>query len=391
MLMTTAFLFAIAAGQTPPPDEVPFHVAETAIIVDTLVNGRKASLIFDTGFGGAVVVDESMEIGKITGTQTLMDFVRPLQVSTVKLKSLKVGTHALPLTDDMEAVLGPWREETSSYNTHVDGILGIEGMIGQVTEINFQKHEFIFHPKSFDISKMVPDNKKTFLLTMLPLGMNSIELEAEGANGKKMTLSLDTGNSFFATTYKETLERIGAWEVGKKPKYVGESGVASGAVNSWTKKLTDMKVFGVPVPVSYWDIIDLPSSGARSDGTVGFGFLSNFNIIFDFDRRRVWLENFTGKTGNVEPGDIGLRFYQQEQGRRLTVYEAESGSPADKVGIKKGDQILAIDGKDLSSVIGLRELRRRLQGPVGSKVKLDISRDGNPMSFELERVGLMNE
>jgi S1-C subfamily serine protease len=138
-------------------------------------------------------------------------------------------------------------------------------------------------------------------------------------------------------------------------------------------------------------VIGRPSADAGFDGTVGFGFLSNFNIVIDFDRRRIWLENFTGKVGNDEPGDVGLGFFPERHDQRITVYSVAPDSPADKAGIKKGDQLLAIDGKDLPPVVGLFELRRRLEGPKGSKVKLDLSRNGQLMRYELERACLAND
>jgi hypothetical protein len=393
MLLTSVALFLSAAvAQSDGTVEAPFRLANTAIIVDVTVNGKKASLMFDTGAGSAIIVDDTMDVGKITGSAGFRDFVGEGVASTVELKTLKVGAKEMPVAPNTDIFLMPGRRyDTIAYSAHVDGILGLETFLDQVVEINFQNRKFIFHPKSMDITKRVPDNKRTFLLKMLPIGANSIQLEVLPKSGKKMVMALDTGNSFYATTYKETLERIGEWEVGKKPKFTKESGVATGSVESWTKKLTDMTVFGVPVPCSYWDIIDLPSAEADSDGTVGFGFLSNFNITVDFERRCVWLENFTGKAGNDEPGDVGLSFTPELHEKRITVRSVAPDGPADKAGIKVGDQLLSIDGKDLPAVIGWEELRRRLEGPKGSKVKLDFSRDGQLMRYELERACLVNE
>ena len=35
---------------------------------------------------------------------------------------------------------------------------------------------------------------------------------------------------------------------------------------------------------SVWSVIDLPSSSAQHDGTIGFGFLKHFNITIDLKR-----------------------------------------------------------------------------------------------------------
>jgi predicted aspartyl protease len=368
MPIASALLSVVLAGAQAGTVEVPFHKGENAIIVDALVNGRKLSFMFDTGFGGALVVDSNINLGPASGNMILRDFVGQFEAKTVKLKSLKLGGKDIE-SAEMEAVMQP-ADYSFSYNTHCDGIMGFAVIQNYVTEINMEKNKFIFHPKSVDISKRTPDNKKTFLLKMLPMGTNSIELDVKAPNGKRLHLALDTGNAFYATTHKDVLERVGLWPENKKAKFMKSSFVASGAVDSWTKKMEDMTIFGVPVKTSYWDIIDLPSSSAEGDGTVGFGFLKNFNIIIDYDRRRVWLENFTG---------------------RVRVFRVAPESPAEKAGVKTGDELLSVDGTPMGKELGYREIEALLDGEVGSKVKLSISRGGALQRLEIERAHLINE
>ncbi|HZH98232.1 MAG TPA: PDZ domain-containing protein, partial [Fimbriimonadaceae bacterium] len=275
--------------------------------------------------------------------------------------------------------------------THCDGIMGFAVIQNYVTEINMEKSRFIFHPKSVDITKRTPDNKKSFLLKMLPLGHSSIELEVMAPTGKRLHLALDTGNSFYATTHKDVLERVGLWPENKQAKFLKSSFVASGAVDSWSKKMENMTIYGVPVKTSYWDIIDLPSSSAEGDGTVGFGFLKNFNIIIDYDRRRVWLENFTGKVENDPTGEIGISAAYDARRGRVRVFRVAPESPADKAGIKAGDDVLSIDGTPMGKELGYREIEALLDGEVGSKVKLSVSRGGDLKRYELERAHLINE
>jgi predicted aspartyl protease len=368
--------------------EVPFRVGDDAIIVDVKVNGRKASLMFDTGFSGSVVLDESLNIGKATGSMRLRDFVGEFEAKTVKIKSLMIGTLDVN-SDVMEAVQQPMAHMSQSYNTHTDGILGFQAVKNHVFEINFQNKKFVFHPRSVDISQRKPDNVKTFLARLLPIGHNSIEMEVVASNGKKMVLALDTGNAFYATTHKDVLERIGLWQSGRKPEFMRQAWVASGPVDSWYASLKDVTIFGVPVKESVWSIIDMPSSSAEGDGTIGFGFLKNFNIIIDMERRRVWLENFTGKVADDAVADVGISAFFDNRSKRFRIVRVTPGGPADKAGIKVGDELLGIDGSEALN-IGNRELDRRLSGEPGSKVSLAISRQGNLMRFELERTLLIN-
>lgn len=378
----------ITLSTTQDRVEVPFRLGENAIIVDAALNDRKLSFMFDTGFGGAFVVDHNISLGKPTGKMTLRDFVGEFQADTVKLKSVALGSKKIK--GDHEAVLQP-ADYSFSYNTHCDGIMGFDVIKDEITEINFQNNKFIFHPESYDITKKTPDNVKTFLLKMLPIGQNSVEMEVKTPAGKRMILALDTGNGFYATTHRDVLERIGEWTAEKNPKYMKQSFVASGPVDSWQKKMTDLTIFGVKVPTSYWDIIDLPSSSAEGDGTVGFGFLKNFNITIDYNRRRVWLENFTGQAGNEPVGSTGIAAIWHEQSGRVRVANVAPESPAKEAGIKRGDSILSIDGKEMLGAIGYRELEAILDGQVGTKVSLAISSGGEVKRVQLERKAMVND
>ena len=253
-----------------------------------------------------------------------------------------------------------------------------------------EKKKFVFYPKGFDITTKVPDNKRTFLLKLLPIGNNSMEMEVLAPTGKKLTLALDTGNAFYATTHRDVLERVGMWTAGKAPKFMKQSGVASGTVDSWSVRLNNMTIFGVPVASSVWDIIDAPSSSAEGDGTVGFGFLKNFNIIIDYDKRRIWMENFTGQVAEEPPGEIGIFAFSDPRAKVLRVYHVSPESPAAKAGIKEGDAILTVNGEDYAGK-SYREIRAALEGPKGSSVKLAVSRAGVLKRYTLERAWMINE
>lgn len=368
--------------------EVPFKMGPHAMIVDATINDRKLSFMFDTGFGGDFVVDNNISLGKPTGKMILRDFVGEFETETVALKLVKLGDRVIK--GDHEAVMQPG-DYSFSYNTHCDGIMGFSIIKADVTEINFQKSKFIFHPKSYDISKRVPDGKTTFLLKMLPIGQSSVEIEVVAPNGKKLALALDTGNAFYATTHRDVLERVGLWLPEQKVRFMSSSFVASGPVDSWTKKLNDMTIFGVKVPTSYWDIIDLPSSSADGDGTVGFQFLKNFNVTIDFERRRVWMENFTGTVANEAEGETGIIANYHEGSQRVRVYRVSPESPALAAGIKVGDSILSIDGKELIGALGYQEISEMMEGKVGTSVAISISSGGEVKRHQLERKALVND
>lgn len=386
MVLLSAILLSVAYQSD---FEVPFKFGDNAIILDAVVNGHPLSLMLDTGFGGSVVANDALNLGEPDGKVSLRDFVGEYTAKSVHIKSLTLAGHAVELPEP-EAVEQPVAHLTAVYDTHTDGILGIQALEDYVTEINFEHQKLIFHPKNFDISTRTPDNAKTFMDRLLPLGANSIELAASTSDGKKLHLALDTGNSFYVTINRDVLERIGLWQPNQSPKFMTEAMIASGLVSNWNKKMQEMTIFGVSVPTSYWDVINLPSSDAEGDGTVGIDFLKNFNIIVDYNRRKVWFENFTGKVANDPRGEAGLVAEgDKDTGKVRIVYLTPEG-PAAQAGIEKGDVILEIDGVEASPNWTIRQILAKLNGAPGSKVNLAISHAGYLKRYELVRQGLYN-
>lgn len=81
---------------------------------------------------------------------------------------------------------------------------------------------------------------------------------------------------------------------------------------------------------------------------------------------------------------VGIEF--QVVNDTLTVVTPITGGPSEALGIMSGDRIVKIDGKD---VIGITndDVRKKLRGPAGSKVSVNIIRTGvkEPIIYEITR------
>lgn len=380
-------LVAMAVMQAGGVD-IPFRIQDTAIIADAKVNGVDVSCMFDTGFSGSFVLNDTVNVGKASGVINLQDFVGVFQARTVDITSLQMGAKKVD-SKGMTIVQQPTRDWSSSYGTHVDGIMGLEVFRDRVFQINFEKSKFVIYPDEHDFSGLEADGKKRIIKRMLPKGMNSIELTVKAPNGEKMYLALDTGNGFYATTHKDVLQRMKMWD-DSEAQYETVAWVASGPVKSWYMQFPELEIYGVPVKDSIWSIIDLPASAADHDGTVGFGFLKNFNITIDMRRRMVMLEHFSGKTVDQPKGNPGIVGFYNERAERMLIYRVTPGSPAEKAGVKLGDAIIDVDGEFIGH-LSPQQLEERLDGEPGTQVKLALSRGGQLLRFEVERAVLVNK
>ena len=79
----------------------------------------------------------------------------------------------------------------------------------------------------------------------------------------------------------------------------------------------------------------------------------------------------------------GIGAWVDPDGEFLTIISPMPNSPAEKAGLKPGDEVIAIDGEDMTGVDGNLVIRRVL-GPAGSSVTLTIHREGEPELLEFE-------
>jgi serine protease Do len=125
---------------------------------------------------------------------------------------------------------------------------------------------------------------------------------------------------------------------------------------------------------------------SRSGGSNGIGFAIPSNMVKQFIAgartgkiARPWL-GFGGQsvTGDIARG-VGL-----DRPSGVLVNEVASGSPAARAGLKVGDIVYAVDGKEAGDPDTLRYLVS--SRAVGSSVKLTVVRDGQPRNVDLKLI-----
>ncbi len=121
----------------------------------------------------------------------------------------------------------------------------------------------------------------------------------------------------------------------------------------------------------------IDEGGALADtsfsGIIGADFLCRFHVVFDYSRSRMTLEK------NKSYGDpfvfdmSGIRFIMEgDRFDALKVFSLFEPSPAAEAGLREGDIVKKIDGRDASS-FNRETLREYLE------------RDGKEVRFEIER------
>ena len=83
-------------------------------------------------------------------------------------------------------------------------------------------------------------------------------------------------------------------------------------------------------------------------------------------------------------GSIDAVFRYRANDHSTVIHQVRPGSYSDKAGLKQGDVVLAVDGKDVTTA-GYEILRAALRGPVGTEAKITVQRGDKILDFKIER------
>lgn len=97
-------------------------------------------------------------------------------------------------------------------------------------------------------------------------------------------------------------------------------------------------------------------------------------------------QEYEQANASIEGSYEGIGAWVDSTGDYLSIVSPMPGSPAEAVGLKPGDLVIAIDGEDMTGIPGDLVVRKVL-GPAGSTVELTIQREGEsePLIFEVTR------
>jgi hypothetical protein len=123
--------------------------------------------------------------------------------------------------------------------------------------------------------------------------------------------------------------------------------------------------------------ISLQTSGFDANRNVscniGLGILKQFNVTFDYDRQRIILEPNTLHGRPDVFNRAGLR--AARDGHGWTITTVYPGSPAAAAGLREGEHIAMIDGKN-NDQLTQEELFAKLIGPLGTRLVVSVEGGG---------------
>lgn len=149
LLQIPLFMICFASAHAGPvcsrsPVKIPFVLERGEIYVDAFVDGQGPfRFVVDTGASGAGRVDvklvESLRL-RVTGTTTNSDLVNTATISTVTLKSLRVGSLE---QHGVEVLSRDYNEGVPAGEKLLMGIIGREFFSACILTIDYARHELV--------------------------------------------------------------------------------------------------------------------------------------------------------------------------------------------------------------------------------------------------------
>jgi hypothetical protein len=345
---------------------VPFQLLNNHIYLDVSINGSAPMpFIFDTGATNVLNNDMARQLGiKVEGALPTTGFGDKIEeTGLAKVKSVSVGGLVIP---DQVFTTQPSTGWVAIEGTPSNGLIGYEFAKRAVLTIDYAARTMTFtKPTSFQ----PPANVKPIPFTfdghtpMLPGTL-------DGAPGQ---FELDTGSRGALTVMgpfaqaNHLMDKI-------HPKVSGTVGYGVGGPARALLGRAGALVLG-PVtihgPIGEFSVNKAGGGNEQhTAGNIGGDILKRFTVTLDYGHQLAWLQPNAGNDSPEVFDRSGLWIARAKDGA-IEIADVTSESPAAKLGLVVGDEILSIDGKPATE-IQLPALRETFKSAVGTSFHLRI-------------------
>lgn len=371
--------------------EIPFDNHNNLIIIKIKIDGKISSkFILDSGARGTVLIEKV--IGDFLGFNYTDEYrvagagtkggIKAFLAEDIKMKIS--GLEANPM--DIFVLQEDYLQLPKYLGIRVQGILGIDFFKNLVVQIDYDDRKLIIHdPEHFKI----PRKYKRVSLSDTeekPYIKGKINVEAKQKDSARFLI--DTGAS-----HAILIEMNDENEISVPEKHI-ESSLGrglSGNISGYIARVNAIKIgeYGLAEVIASFTSNYSKIQKKGRVGTIGGELLSRFNVILDMPNNSIYLkpaENFNDEFEFNMSGMQLLAF--GENLNRIKVDYVKEGTPADKAGIKKGDEILKLNWIWIE-LYSLSHIYSILRSREGKTIRLKILRNGEEkkkIKFDLERL-----
>jgi len=406
---------------------IPFELINNLIVVPLKINGAELNFLLDTGIEETILfsLDEQKEIN-FNNVEKIKLRGLGNQESTIGLRSknniLNIGELEFK-NQEILIIIDENMDFASSLGIAVNGILGYHFFKNNLVKINYERKKlYIYNQHKTDIKKVVK-NFKSFPISIernKPYVQSKITIDDEVIDAK---LLVDTGNSDAIWLFHDKSDKL---KIPEKYLYEflgrGFSGEIFGKKARISHFAIDEFQFKNPI-VSFPDTTSTRNVKMveKRLGSVGGELFKRFILVFDYKNSLLYAKKngsfnlpFNYNKSGIELHHAGLRLVKQEVYRNnednlikidlgekkynleykfelkpsYHIASIRKDSPAEKIGLKKGDVMISING-NYCHHHSLQEINNILRSKEGKLLNIQIERENKPMNFKLKLQNLL--
>jgi hypothetical protein len=366
--------FGISSGDGTTT--VPFKLINNHMYVEVKLNGKSYDFLFDTGGRNVITPTTARELGLTTQGALQGGGVgeKSEDFGLTKVDHMAIGGAHL---DDQTFVVIALESLGAVEGRPITGIFGYEVFKRFIVRTDYERQQItLSDPGSFKYSGSG---------TRVPFTFSDTNPVVNGEiDGLKGTFTLDTGSRAsldLSSPFVVRNDLVKRWSA----HFRGVSGWgAGGAARSSFVRPKMFALGGIPIPNPVVGLSE-QRKGAESDiyvaGNVGAGILKRFNIIWDYPHLQIFFE----RNKNYGEPDVfdraGLWANLGDHG--FIVIDVISGGPADRAGLKWGDNIVSVDGRVAGGEMSLPDFRQYVKGAPGTSLTLNVLRGNQNLKITL--------
>lgn len=354
------------------------------IVLNALLDDFKDSLSFilDTGSGG-ISLDSTTVAGlhlQPTAPERIIRGIGGIRkVGFLKGHHLRIGNHEI---DSLNFHVIDYDVLTSLYGRKIDGIIGYSVLSRYIVKIDYDKQLLDLYTRG---SFKYP--RGGYLLRpyirMLPYSRTNIEdLRKRGFN-----YLFDIGAGL-TVLFSDDFINDSAFLKPKRKRYLKQGEGLGGRVDMYLTVMKSLRLGpyrfrNVPVNIfnDDYNVTSYPSLG----GLIGNEIFRRFNIILNYDKHQIHLAPNQSFNAPFDYAYSGIELYLVDNA--AIAGRVPAGSPAEKAGIREGDQILAVNNK---FGMTLDDLKQSLQSTYG-KVQVIYRRGGELKTTVMDVINILRK
>lgn len=376
--LLAGFLSA-ASGQTKvnePVHQIPFEYELDKVVVPVEVNGKRTvRLILDTGMPEGIFLmkpksADGMELNYVAANVMLRGAGSGTASARMAMGAdLKLG--GLGFTDQRVIVMN---DEGPLSQTDWDGAIGASIFNQFAVEIDVENQVIkLYSPDKLDPAQAGEELQLTVTRTKPYV---SALVNVDGKKDVLLKIVIDTGaNAGLMLSAKEGAE----FAVPEKT-IEGTFGGGVGGDHSGKYARISKLSLGKQEMNNLVTMFNTGPMPVEGDGLIGMGIMKRFLVTFDYSNKRMFLKP-NGRIGEPFEFDmIGLYLKPGDDGK-LSVQDVFAGSPAEAAGIRKGDTVTTVDGKEVDFAKWLA-ISGSIRVP-GKTIKIAWTRDGKAFTADI--------